>query len=84
MQSMQNFAYSLLDGYMCRDANNTAVEALFTYSRASFYLEAVRAIPSAFIGRRFSFSQQGQDDFLQLPGRSISQADEDVSYFTLQ
>ena len=71
-QSMQRFAYSLVEDTPCPD---TAQETSFTYTRSLFYLEAVKAQPLALVGRRFSSSSDNADrDFLQFPPETIVDA----------
>ncbi len=61
VQSLQAFAYSLLDGRAC--PYNT------TETRPSYYLETLRLRPSSLYGRRFSAEVGG--DFLQYPSESV-------------
>lgn len=71
VQSMKTFGYSLLEESPCL---STGVEVTLNYTRTLFYLEAVRLMPSALVGRRFSLSGENNQDYIQMPAQTIPTA----------
>lgn len=63
VQTMQSFAYSLLEDTLCN-------EAAVTHSRPQFYLIAAKLSHSALAGRRFS--SNNNTDFVQFPTQIIA------------
>lgn len=70
VQLMKEFAYSLVARAPCP---LTGGEQPLSYTRTSFYLEAVKLSPALLSGRRFS-SSPGDDraDYVQFPSQVIS------------
>ncbi len=69
VQSMKNFAYSLVEDDLC-PLDNT--EVLRTYSRGSFVLEGLKIRPMLLAGRRFTTSES--QDYVQFPPQPLSTA----------
>lgn len=63
VQTIQSFAYSLLNGELC---NAPAI----THSRALFYLRAAKLSHSSLSGQRFS--SNNNTDFIQFPAQIIA------------
>ena len=78
VQLMKQFAYSLVDRALCPIAGGGQP---LTFTRTSFYMEAVKLPPASLSGRTFtSSSGDSQADYVQFPNQIIS-VPTDVSAF---
>ncbi len=69
VQSMKNFAYSVVEDESCPVSNT---EVLRTFSRPSFVLEGLKIRPALLAGRQFVSSES--QDYVQFPPQALSTA----------